>query len=70
MESPGVYWKPIFYVLEEAVICVLANAGDPARAPGRVQTAAADQGRRTPGYDAGSGQTTALASFCRETEKP
>jgi transposase len=32
MESTGVYWKPIFYVLEDAFTCVLANA---AQVPGR-----------------------------------
>jgi transposase len=26
MESTGVYWKPIFYVLEDIATCVLANA--------------------------------------------
>ena len=26
MESPGVCWKPIFYLLEDAFTCVLANA--------------------------------------------
>jgi len=26
MESTGVYWKPIFYVLEDAFTCVLSNA--------------------------------------------
>jgi transposase len=35
MESTGVYWKPIFYVLEEAVTCVLANAAHIAQVPGR-----------------------------------
>jgi len=35
MESTGVYWKPVFYVLEEAVTCVLANAAHIARVPGR-----------------------------------
>src|SRR6266542_3911668 len=35
MESTGVYWKPIFYVLEEAVTCVLANAAQIAQVPGR-----------------------------------
>jgi len=35
MESTGVYWKPIFYVLEEAFICVLANAAQIAQVPGR-----------------------------------
>jgi transposase len=35
MESTGVYWKPVFYVLEEAFICVLANAAHIAQVPGR-----------------------------------
>jgi transposase len=35
MESTGVYWKPIFYVLEEAFTCVLANAAQIAQVPGR-----------------------------------
>ena len=35
MESTGVYWKPIFYVLEEAFTCVLANAAHIAQVPGR-----------------------------------
>jgi transposase len=32
MESTGVYWKPIFHVLEDALTCVLGNA---AQVPGR-----------------------------------
>jgi len=35
MESTGVYWKPVFYVLEETAICVLANAAQIAQVPGR-----------------------------------
>ncbi len=35
MESTGVYWKPIFYVLEDAFTCVLANAAHIAQVPGR-----------------------------------
>jgi transposase len=35
MESTGVYWKPVFYVLEEAFSCLLANAGHIAQVPGR-----------------------------------
>jgi transposase len=35
MESTGVYWKPIFYVLEEAFTCLLANAAQIAQVPGR-----------------------------------
>ena len=35
MESTGVYWKPIFYVLEDAFTCVLANAAEIAQVPGR-----------------------------------
>lgn len=35
MESTGIYWKPVFYVLEEAVTCILANAAHIAQVPGR-----------------------------------
>src|SRR5262245_24341548 len=35
MESTGVYWKPIFYVLEDALTGVLANAAQIAQVPGR-----------------------------------
>jgi transposase len=35
MESTGVYWKPVFYVLEAAVTCILANAAHIAQVPGR-----------------------------------
>lgn len=35
MESTGVYWKPVFYVLEEAVTCVLVNAAHVKQVPGR-----------------------------------
>jgi transposase len=35
MESTGVYWRPVFYVLEEACTCILANAGQIAQVPGR-----------------------------------
>ena len=35
MESTGVYWKPIFYVLEDRFTCLLANAAHIARVPGR-----------------------------------
>ena len=35
MESTGVYWTPVFYVLEEGVTCVLANAAHAAKVPGR-----------------------------------
>jgi len=35
MESTGVYWKPVFYVLEEAVTCILANARSPRSPAGR-----------------------------------
>src|SRR5499433_882636 len=35
MESTGVYWKPIFYVLEDIATCVLANAVQIAQVPGR-----------------------------------
>ncbi len=35
MESTGVYWKPIFYVLEGSFTCVLANARHIAQLPGK-----------------------------------
>jgi transposase len=35
VESTGVYWKPVYYVLEEAFTCVLANAAHIAQVPGR-----------------------------------
>ncbi len=35
MESTGVYWKPIYYVLEERFTCLLVNAAHVKRVPGR-----------------------------------
>jgi transposase len=35
MESTGVYWKPVFYVLEEAMRCLLVNASHVQKVPGR-----------------------------------
>ncbi len=35
MEATGVYWKPIFYVLEETTECWLLNARHMANVPGR-----------------------------------
>jgi transposase len=35
MESTGVYWKPIYYVLEDAVVCQLCNAHHLRNVPGR-----------------------------------
>jgi transposase len=35
LESTGVYWKPIYYVLEDAFTLVLANMKDLDRVPGR-----------------------------------
>jgi transposase len=35
MESTGVYWKPIYLVLEEAMECWVLNAGHLKRVPGR-----------------------------------
>ncbi len=35
MESTGVYWKPVFYVLEEDFACVLVNAAHVSKVPGR-----------------------------------
>ena len=31
----GIYWKPIFYVLEDAFTCLLFNAAHIAQVPGR-----------------------------------
>ena len=35
MESTGVYWKPVYYILEERVTCLLVNAAHVKRVPGR-----------------------------------
>jgi len=35
MESTGVYWRPVYYVLEDAFACILANAAQIAQVPGR-----------------------------------
>jgi transposase len=35
LESTGVYWKPVFYVLEEAVQCLLVNPQHVQKVPGR-----------------------------------
>jgi len=35
MESTGVYWRPVFSVLEAAFTCILANAAQIAQVPGR-----------------------------------
>jgi transposase len=35
MESTGVYWKPVFYVLEDAIECWLLNARHLRNVPGR-----------------------------------
>jgi len=35
MESTGVYWKPVYYVLEDAVCVLLVNAAHMANVPGR-----------------------------------
>ncbi len=35
MESTGVYWKPVFYVLEDAFTCLLVNAAHLKQVPGR-----------------------------------
>jgi transposase len=35
MESTGVYWKPVFYVLEESFTCLLVNASHIKQVPGR-----------------------------------
>ena len=35
MESTGVYWKPVYYILEERFTCLLVNAAHIKRVPGR-----------------------------------
>lgn len=35
MESTGVYWRPVFYVLEEGLTCLLVNAAHVKQVPGR-----------------------------------
>jgi transposase len=35
MESTGVYWKPVYYILEERFTCLLVNAAHIQRVPGR-----------------------------------
>ncbi|MBI1733556.1 MAG: IS110 family transposase [Candidatus Rokubacteria bacterium] len=35
MESTGVYWKPVFYVLEDLFTCLLVNAAHIKQVPGR-----------------------------------
>jgi transposase len=35
MESTGVYWKPVFYLLEDAFTCLLVNAAHVKQVPGR-----------------------------------
>jgi transposase len=35
MESTGIYWRPVFYVLEEAFTCLLVNAAHIKQVPGR-----------------------------------
>ena len=35
MESTGVYWKPVFYVLEDDIECWLLNARHLRNVPGR-----------------------------------
>ena len=35
MESTGVYWKAVYYILEERFTCLLVNAAHIKRAPGR-----------------------------------
>ena len=35
LESTGVYWKPVFYVLEESFTCLLVNATHVNKVPGR-----------------------------------
>ena len=35
MESTGVYWKPVYYLLEEGCVCLLVNAAHIKQVPGR-----------------------------------
>lgn len=35
LESTGVYWKPVYYILEDALSCVLVNAAHLRHVPGR-----------------------------------
>ena len=35
MEATGVYWKPVFYVLEQGFTLLLVNPADVKRMPGR-----------------------------------
>jgi transposase len=35
MESTGVYWKPVYYMLEDALDCWLLNAAHVRNVPGR-----------------------------------
>lgn len=35
MESTGVFWKPVYYVLEERLVCLLLNAAHLKQVPGR-----------------------------------
>jgi len=35
LESTGVYWKPVYYVLEDAFTCLLVNAAHVQKVPGR-----------------------------------
>lgn len=35
LESTGVYWKPVYYVLEDAFRCLLVNAAHMHNVPGR-----------------------------------
>jgi len=35
MESTGVYWKPVYYVLEELFTCLLVNPAHVSKVPGR-----------------------------------
>src|SRR5215467_14911842 len=35
MESTGVYWKPVFYALEDSFTCLLVNATHIKQVPGR-----------------------------------
>ena len=63
MESTGVYWKPVFYVLEEAFTCLLVNAAHIKQVPGR-KTDVLDciLDRATAGARAAAGQLRATGA--------
>jgi transposase len=48
MEATSSYWKPPFYLLEDAVECWVVNARDVKNVPGRPKTDCEDQGVPSP----------------------